>query len=69
MLILPDLSERPEVEIAAGFADCALLILRWGETSVSEVSELLGGSTTLAPRLFGAVFTAETGRGFARYNG
>jgi uncharacterized protein involved in exopolysaccharide biosynthesis len=69
VLILPDLSERPEVEIAAGFADCALLILRWGETSVSEVSELLGGSTTLAPRLFGAVFTAETGRGFARYNG
>lgn len=69
VLILPGLSEHPEVEIAAGFADCALLVLRWGEASVSEVTELLGGSTTLAPRLFGAAFTAETGRGFARYNG
>lgn len=69
VLILPELSERPEVEIAAGFADCSLLVLRWGEASLAEVNELLGGSTTLAQRLFGAVFTADTGRGFARYNG
>ncbi|RCW79650.1 GumC family protein [Paracoccus lutimaris] len=68
LLILPELAERPEVEIAAGFADCSLLVLRWGEASVNEVTELLGSSSTLAPRLFGAVFTAETSRGFSRYN-
>lgn len=69
LLILPELTERPEVEIAASFADCSLLVLRWGEPSLTEVTELLGGSTTLAPRLFGAVFTADSARGFARYNG
>lgn len=69
VLILPDLGQRPEIEIAAGLADCALLVLRWGESSLTEVTELLGSAATLPPRLFGAVFTADTARGFARYNG
>lgn len=67
LLILPPLSDRAEAEVAAVQADAALLVLRWGETSLPEASDALTASTNLPKRLFGAIFTAENARGFARY--
>lgn len=68
LLVLPPASDRAEAEIAASLADCALLVLRWGETSRQDAAEALSGSGSLSSRLIGAVFTAENARGFDRYN-
>lgn len=68
LLILPPLSDRAEAEIGASLVDCAFLVLRWGETSRTAAADALAGSASLPPRLLGAVFTADTARGFERYN-
>lgn len=67
LLILPPLSDQAEIEITALLADCALLVLRWGKTSLPAAAEALTGSSNLPPRLFGAVFTSDSLRAVSRY--
>lgn len=68
LLILPPLSDGAEAEIAAHQADCALLVLPWGDVGLTEAADALAGSGTLPTRLIGAIYTDDKSRAAARYD-
>ncbi|WP_196216750.1 Wzz/FepE/Etk N-terminal domain-containing protein [Paracoccus shanxieyensis] len=68
VLILPAISDLSEAEIASGLVDGAIISLRWGQERAPEIAETLGASRVLRPMLLGGLFTANTARGFSRYN-
>lgn len=68
ILLLPPLSDLSEADLAAGLVDGAILLLRWSEEHLPELSGTLASSRTLRPLLLGGLFTAASAKGFARYN-
>lgn len=68
LIILPPLSGRAEADTGAALTDGVLLAVRWGDKTVPQASAALSASTSLRQKLFGAVFTAGSARGFRRFN-